>query len=196
MVKKDECEFCGSEDNLEVHHLKMFKDILSESLHELKLDYKDTNKYTKSELSLIVNIILGKHLGIEYYTLCKICHKSLHSETWDKICNNDKHKQYYEMKELKKQFVRNKYNIDVMIPYLNTKIETKLYRKERDDLIKITDIKDTRGRPLSSYTYINTYFYDNNIKYKIESQTDYSRKLEDGSKNPNFEKVYWIIHKI
>ena len=74
LVKKNKCEVCGSKTNLEIHHLYSFTIMLNDTLKELKLEYKDTDKYNDIELLNIREKMLGKHLRYKYQTLCKDCH--------------------------------------------------------------------------------------------------------------------------
>ena len=73
-VIKDKCEICGRIENLEVHHIYRFKDILNDTLEFLNLEEKDTAKYTEIELRLITNLFLGEHLRYKYQTVCNYCH--------------------------------------------------------------------------------------------------------------------------
>lgn len=77
LVKKDSCEICeicGSTENLHVHHVYPFKDMVEDTLNELNLEYKDTDEYSEIELRNIVEKLLGKHLYYSYQTLCFHCH--------------------------------------------------------------------------------------------------------------------------
>lgn len=69
LVIKDKCEICNSTENLEVHHLYRFRDMLKDTLNELSLEYKDTDDYTETELlnikeKMLVNIY---HMNIKHY---------------------------------------------------------------------------------------------------------------------------------
>lgn len=79
-VKKDYCEKCGSNANLELHHIDEFVKLLDNTLVLLDLDYKDTTEYTKDELKLIRLVMQGKHLDVRTKTLCLDCHNELHSK--------------------------------------------------------------------------------------------------------------------
>jgi 5-methylcytosine-specific restriction endonuclease McrA len=87
---KDKCEYCGELNNLHLHHVDRFIELLHETLDELELQELDTHEYSKKELSLIKNIMLGKQIKIEYVTLCKSCHEKVHGD----INKNNRHNPY------------------------------------------------------------------------------------------------------
>lgn len=80
LIVKDKCEFCGSEEDLHLHHIDRFHNLLIETLEELDLEELDTDKYSTLELQNISNIMLGKQLKCGYKTLCKNCHLKLHAK--------------------------------------------------------------------------------------------------------------------
>lgn len=88
---KEKCEVCGDEDNLHLHHVKHFHVIVSETLKELFLINKDTEEYKGSELELIINVMLGKHLNTDYLTLCNDCHIKIHENEWKDVTCNKRH---------------------------------------------------------------------------------------------------------
>ena len=78
---KDECELCGTDNNLELHHIQQFSELLKETLQLLHLEYKlDIEDYTKEELQQTSNVILGKQLKCEYLSLCTKCHDRVHKD--------------------------------------------------------------------------------------------------------------------
>ncbi len=90
LVKKDKCEICNSDENLEVHHVKPFAEILEECLNDLNVKRKDTNEYTKKELYMITDYVLGKHLRYKMKTVCHNCHKNIiHKEGTCNIGNRN-----------------------------------------------------------------------------------------------------------
>ncbi|MEM5599216.1 hypothetical protein AAHB53_28100 [Niallia circulans] len=103
LLIKEICEQCESNNELHLHHVKLFSEMVDETLDDLNLDYKDTTLYSEKELKNITNIILGIHLKYEYITLCSSCHKEIHAEEWNEICVNDKHKRYYNTQKLQKK---------------------------------------------------------------------------------------------
>lgn len=76
LVKKDKCEICGSTEDLHVHHVYPFKDMINDTLEELGYKLKEVEEYTELELLNIKEKILGKHLYYSYKTLCADCHLS------------------------------------------------------------------------------------------------------------------------
>lgn len=73
LIIKDKCEFCGSEEDLHLHHIDKFYNLLMETLEELQLQELDTEDYTKEELNLISHLMLSKQIRSSYKTLCKDC---------------------------------------------------------------------------------------------------------------------------
>lgn len=200
LVKKDKCEICNSNENLEVHHVKPFAEILYETLNQLKLEYADTNKYTKKELNIITNIILGKHLKYKCITVCHDCHKNIiHKNGTSNIGKNGREirKTYNLEKKYKKELIKNK-NIKnqiqiKLIPYLTNITNKRIFKENKQKLINIINLKDDRGRQQKSISLINTYFKNNQIPFIINHNRDNKEKLDNGQKNPNFRKTYWII---
>jgi hypothetical protein len=78
VLLRDKCEFCGSTENLHVHHEDRFHDLFTETLRELELMELEVEEYYENELNLLSNVMLGKQLKIEYKTLCRDCHMKLH----------------------------------------------------------------------------------------------------------------------
>lgn len=75
------CIICDSKENLEVHHLKPFREIMKESINELKLS-ENILEWKDNDLILLENKILSKHninIGI---TLCMPCHREI--DKWRK----------------------------------------------------------------------------------------------------------------
>lgn len=78
LVKKDKCEQCGGIEDLQVHHIYPFANMVKDTLIELGLEeYKTIDNYTELELKNIEEKVLGKHLFYTYKTLCIHCHLSV-----------------------------------------------------------------------------------------------------------------------
>lgn len=82
LVKKDKCEVCGGTENLQVHHMYSFAQIIDDTLADLNLKRKPVGEYSNLELKNIREKVMGKHLLYKYETLCKNCH----------LCGVHKHK--------------------------------------------------------------------------------------------------------
>lgn len=80
LMVKDECEWCGCKEDLHLHHIDRFHNLLVETLEELQLQELDTEDYEEFELKQISNFMLAKQLKIEYKTLCRECHMKLHAK--------------------------------------------------------------------------------------------------------------------
>lgn len=91
LVIKKECDFCRSKENLHLHHVDKFYNLLMETLEELQMQELDTDTYSKEELNLISHVMLSKQIRSEYKTLCKDCHAKLHySEKYQ-----EEYREYY-----------------------------------------------------------------------------------------------------
>jgi hypothetical protein len=84
---------------------------------------------------------------------------------------------------------------DKLENYLNNIVGKKLYKKEQTELATISNIK-RNGKLMKSYNSINSCFDEEGIKYHIVSDTDWERKLENGTKNPCYGKIYWIVNSL
>lgn len=80
-----------------------------------------------------------------------------------------------------------------LVEYLEANVGVELYKEQREELIHKVGLKDSRGRIQKGIAQLNAYLEENNMKYRIINDTNYKRKLEDGSNNPNFKKVYWSL---
>lgn len=77
---KDKCEICGTDEELEIHHNYQFSKLLDKTLKELNLEYKeDTEEYTKEQIKLITDIMIGKQMRTKYTTVCRSCHVMIHN---------------------------------------------------------------------------------------------------------------------
>ena len=68
--------------------------------------------------------------------------------------------------------------------YLDDLIGKWLYKDEQKELINKINLTDSRNRQQKSLKMLNQYLIDNNLSYTIVSDTDYRRKLDDGTDNP------------
>lgn len=144
---KEKCEICDDEDNLHLHHVRYFYIIVSESLQELNLNRKDTKDYTSSELSLISDVVLGKHLSIDYLTLCDDCHIKAHENERKEVSCNEP---YYRKEKIKKE----EYFQKTLEPYLKSIVGKWLFKEEKEDLIVKIDAR-SNGKQQRSYRKLN-----------------------------------------
>lgn len=81
ILKRDNftCTSCGSAKNLQVHHLKPFRDILEESMNKFGISYSERLKPIKDWdpdlLDNLISDILDSHKLEFGVTLCKACHE-------------------------------------------------------------------------------------------------------------------------
>ena len=78
--------------------------------------------------------------------------------------------------------------------YLESIIGKKLYVKdlEKKELIEKVNVRKN-GNFLKNMDELNDKLKKENIPYEIIDDTDWNRKLEDGSKNKNYGKKYWLV---
>lgn len=187
LVIKHECEVCGKDNNLEVHHVKQFILLLDETLQLLKLNRKrDTDDYSVDELEKIKLIMLGKHLKIKTLTLCNKCHDILHKTNGVIILNN--------ISDIKKH-IKTKLNIEKLEEYLESLITKKIF-KEEQILIRLNILKECtiisnrklRGKT-GKISHINSILSDIGVNYRLISNKDGSKKSE------TYGLRYWTIGK-
>lgn len=75
------CTRCGSNRELQVHHLKPFREILEEAMTELNIPYEQRltpiKEWNEKELEKLLQKVIKKH-KIDYgITLCKKCHEEI-----------------------------------------------------------------------------------------------------------------------
>ena len=154
---KDKCEYCGSNENLEVHHKKSFADLLDETFIMLGLDIHlkeiDNDKY-----ELVKYVMRGKQLTSAYLTLCPECHKLVHEKghiyarSERKPKSNTKAEPSKELEE-----------------YLESLIGKRLYKEDKEELIEKIDLRDNRGRQQRSIKVLSPYV-NNTFGLTLESK--------------------------
>lgn len=176
---KEKCEVCGDSNKLHLHHVKLFRDIIKETLADLNLEYKDSNEYSDREIDMIVNIVLGKHLRIDYLTLCDECHKNTHKDDWKEVCVNDKHEAHYERLRQKKELERKIYMTETLTEHFKVNLgKEMLERKDREELIKLINARQN-GRLLKSLEMLNNELEKYSIPFKIR-KFETKRKIGEG----------------
>lgn len=70
---------CGATEDLVLHHVDTFSDLLDETLGMLKIDLF-CNEFTYEQYKIIKYIMRGKQLTSKVITLCPICHSEVHEE--------------------------------------------------------------------------------------------------------------------
>ena len=150
IMVKDECEFCGSKEELHLHHIDRFHNMLVETLEELQLQELDTEHYDEMELKMISNFMLATQIKSEYKTLCKTCHMKLHAK--EKF--TDEYKNHYYNPNGKYIMINKEYFLKNEIPlnhlfrflYLASFINYDGYitdkTKRRNNKLNINEIND------------------------------------------------------
>ena len=132
---KDKCEYCNSDENLEVHHKKSFADLLDKTLIMLELDIH-SNEIDDSKYELVKYVMRGKQLTSSYLTLCPNCHKQVHELG------------HYKARRLRNTRLGAKYRInkEELEPYLNSIVGVMLDKEQQVELIEKINLKDGRNR--------------------------------------------------
>ncbi len=218
-LEKKKCKICGSTYSLILHHSEelMFTDIISKSLYDLKIDYKENYKdYSEDELRKIKIMVLGYHFYNHFYILCEQCHIDIHkgiSTSKSIISYKFLNKRYgWQIEYYKDKFPEstiddffNNFNKlyleELMIKYSGQK----MFKKEINnfkliiskDLIKNQLTKEPDSKMIRAFDgrstglrSINRIFQTYRLNYRLESHKQRSRKIVDIN---NLEKKYWIV---
>ena len=168
---KDKCEYCGSDENLEVHHKKSFADLLDETLIMLGLDIHlkeiDSDKY-----ELIKYVMRGKQLTSSYLTLCPNCHKQVHELG------------HYKARRLRNTRLeaRCRANKEELELYLDSIVDKKLYKEQQEELINRINLR-VNGRQQRAISKMNKGLEMLGLNYIIISKKSGSTRC-------------WIVNKI
>nr|DAE47330.1 MAG TPA: Chromatin remodeling complex ATPase [Caudoviricetes sp.] len=79
--------------------------------------------------------------------------------------------------------------------YLNTVIGEKLYKQQQKELATVVNTR-RNGRLLKSVEAVIGGIKDEKLNYTVIADTDWDRTLDNGTKNPNRGKVYWMIVEV
>jgi len=219
-LEKKKCKICGSTESLILHHSEelMFTDIVSKSLYDLKIYYKESYKdYSEDELRKIKIMVLGYHFYNHFYILCEQCHIDVHKDISilkPQISYKFLNKRYgWQIEYYKNKFPEstiedffNNFNKlyleELMIKYSGQK----MFKQEinnfkliiskgliKNQLIKEPDTKMTRAfdRRSTGLRSINKIFQTYQLNYKLESHRNRSKKKINNIDEMN--KNYWII---
>lgn len=192
---KSYCESCGANDNLELHHIKQFSEILKETLEELNISYYDDIKaYTDNQIELINYVMLGKQLKCNYLTLCSKCHDDEHNGNLKFSFSNYNlihNKQYYD-------------NLKINIQLDNKYIGVKLTPEIRNDMIflYLSDIPERyrswqQLKRLLEYNGHNVIVDRNGtfIDYKPSTKQYKEKKEKESIRNISISYLNSIIDK-
>lgn len=77
ILERDEfcCQICGAKRNLEVHHLKPFRQILREAASISSMNLNQYDQWSPEEFEHLRSCILSLHTLEDGITLCRDCHK-------------------------------------------------------------------------------------------------------------------------
>lgn len=182
MMVKDECEWCGSSEELHLHHIEKFDSLLIETLNELQLQELDTMHYDEMELKMISNFMLAKQVKCKYQTLCKDCH-------------TEEHKKEREERRLQKELEKQKYINGILIPYLESIVGVEMLQvKDRKELIEKIDVK-SNGKMLKKINNLNGALEEREVNYRIVEFSTSNMINGKQKKYPNAWKVSRLINK-
>lgn len=185
-LKKNKCNVCKATNNLELHHIYEFEDMVIDA-HKLAkiIRYQYEENYTKENLRLLTFIVRGMHTKTNTITVCTECHKKLYKE----ISMNKRLDRTYIKNNISKILDKDKIN-----KYLESLVNIKMDKEKQLDFVSF--IKRNNGMQLGCrYTTlrintINNFFYINNFKYKIES-----KRFKKIIKKHCYATHCWIITK-
>jgi len=82
----------------------------------------------------------------------------------------------------------------ILQEYLENIRGKKIYKTEREEFIEMVGYRNKNKRLIKTEEKIASHLEKKfDSKYKLISDTDWSRKLDDGSDNINYSKSYWLI---
>lgn len=87
---------------------------------------------------------------------------------------------------------KGKKNLSI-VEYLEKNVGRRYYKDDKGELIDKLNITDGEGKKQKSYKFFNSYFEENKLAYVILSKVDQKKVLDDGSRNPNYDKTFWEI---
>lgn len=158
LYKKEKCENCCCEENLELHHVRTFDEILTFVLDKLSLNELDPDMYTEDELYSIKSSMIYEQLDSGYKTLCIECHNLEHFKLSSRYIDIDS-----ECKRINKVF---EYYFKKNIMFEG--------KGETLKLCYEINIRNKKGRIFTTAKSINDKIYElynsekENIHYKIE----------------------------
>lgn len=197
LVKKDKCEICQTNKDLCVHHVKPFIDMLKETLQELNLPrLKNDTDYNVTDLNLITNTLLGKHLKYQYMTVCQNCHRRIiHKEGTVKI--GGEHKKFFIKRKLEKEAEINK-KTPMLEQYLEKVEGEKLFDKEQQELSNFIIDNFQKLLPIDYRTKLLRH---KTIEYILREQLNLNyainkKRLDKIINGKRVRKSYIIITKI
>lgn len=199
---KSTCEVCGSDtEQLHLHHVTYFQDLLNETLAELQLEFHDEDyeqHYTENQLEMIRNIMLGKQMRIEYVTCCESCHLELHDGSY---CppKKGKRKEWSEKmvvinKERKKmRGLQKQQRMEREVkPYLESVIGEKFVTPEQKGyLAEFCGCRDKQGRLVKTPKAISKVLAEYGIGYEIKTKKT-NKRVEGKVVAVN----YWMVNKL
>ena len=141
--------------------------------------------------SLIIDSVLGKHIRIEYLTLCNGCHIKIHESSKRELNVNNKHIQYYEILRQKKSLAKGKYIKEYLIPHLESLVDVKMFKLDKVNLKESFEkISSTKTLGINS---INEILKSENLPYKVN--TGIRKSYRDSNGKVNKEGSWWVISK-
>lgn len=165
---KDRCEVCGTEDALHLHHVEPFVVMLHNTLSDLGYPYHNSkDRYTQTQLKNITNNMLGAQLQTYYLTLCEQHHRELHSN--EAVGGEEELEgvtKYYKEKQMVNEILEKEQISNIIIPYLQSIENTKLYKQEQSLLKEVVSTTQLKRRTFGSLSF-NRILKERNVPYEI-----------------------------
>jgi hypothetical protein len=171
---KDKCDICENTQGLELHHYIQFDKLFRNAIDKLGYKYEEEiEKYTTEQLELISLVLLGLQIKCKYYTLCDKCHQNMHEDGGRSIYDHIN-------KRNKDKLINNKIK-SVLIPYLESILNEKLYDDEKEQL-KNTFIRCDISFRTMGINSLNKLLLKYNIPYIIIAKR-------------NKDERWWVVYR-
>ena len=189
-----ECSCCGSEENLILHHVSTFSDLLDETLILLNIDILN-NEFTDEQYKVIKYIMRGKQLTCKVITLCPACHLEVHEEGFIHARKN------YGKNRKKNTWLPTDEEIIKIEEYLEGCVANGtefLTREDREPLIKKIGLVDEKHSSfkkgkiiyVKNIETLNTHLTSLGLDYQIV-------QLPRGTtRNKKRYRAIWVIEKL
>ena len=160
---KDECEKCGSNENLHVHHIVTFKSQFEHILELMNISSKE--EFSDNEVELIRLAMFGsQYKNNHYVTLCDKCHIDKHLEL--KYNSKIRRKDIYDF------YLNGSLKLTLDEKYLNRWIP----KEEFMNMMNSLNIKNSKSRPIGKIAFVK--ILENN-KYQIKTKRKTINKIKE-----------------
>ena len=159
---KDECEECGSNENLHVHHIITFKSQFEYILELMNISSKE--EFNDNEVELIKLAMFGsQYKNNHYVTLCKNCHIDKHLEL--------KYNSKMRRKDIYESYLNGSLKLTLDEKYLNRWMPLEDFM----NIMNSFNIKDSESRSIGKITFVKIL---KNSKYQIKTKRKTVNKIK------------------